>query len=198
MTTDDPGIIPGVGSPNGSRRYNVTSSLIDWAHTQYDPCDLETVAQPMWWRNPVEAFSALMSMYTGNPVRLLRNIVNAFACAADLCALSWQNSSFIVLQSFQFGATKADSRFAPSQRETSLQTYAVSHRLGANLESALCYHPYGVAEWRKSPGGHCWYYNTGTIPSLSSHCNSFDFGYPTFKWCALTWIKDRVLRYWYP
>ena len=23
------------------RRYNVTSSLIGWAHTQYDPCNVE-------------------------------------------------------------------------------------------------------------------------------------------------------------
>ena len=32
---------------------------------------------------------------------------------------------------------RVDSRFAPSQWETSLQTNAVSHWLGANLESAL-------------------------------------------------------------
>ena len=32
---------------------------------------------------------------------------------------------------------KADSRFAPSQWETSLQSNAVSNWLGANLESAL-------------------------------------------------------------
>ena len=31
----------------------------------------------------------------------------------------------------------ADSRLAPSQRETSLQSNAVSHWLGASLESAL-------------------------------------------------------------
>ena len=37
-----------------------------------------------------------------------------------------------------FHATvRADSRFMPSQRETSLQSNAVSHWLGANLESAL-------------------------------------------------------------
>ena len=33
---------------------------------------------------------------------------------------------------------RADSRLAPSQRETSLQSNAVSHWLGANLELALC------------------------------------------------------------
>ena len=32
---------------------------------------------------------------------------------------------------------RADSRFAPSQWETSLQRNAVSHWLGANLDSAL-------------------------------------------------------------
>ena len=35
------------------------------------------------------------------------------------------------------GELKADSRFAPSQWETSLQSNGVSHWLGANLESAL-------------------------------------------------------------
>ena len=35
------------------------------------------------------------------------------------------------------GNFRADSRFAPSQWETSLQSNAVSHWLGANLESAL-------------------------------------------------------------
>ena len=34
--------------------------------------------------------------------------------------------------------SRVDSRFAPSQCETSLQSNAVSHWLGANLESALC------------------------------------------------------------
>ena len=32
---------------------------------------------------------------------------------------------------------RADSKFAPSHLETSLQSNAVSHWLGANLESAL-------------------------------------------------------------
>ena len=34
--------------------------------------------------------------------------------------------------------SRVDSRFAPSQCETLLQSNAVSHWLGANLESALC------------------------------------------------------------
>ena len=36
-------------------------------------------------------------------------------------------------------STSADSRFAPSQWETLLQSNTVSHWLGANLESALYY-----------------------------------------------------------
>ena len=41
----------------------------------------------------------------------------------------------------------ADSRLAPSQWETSLQSNAVSHWLGANLESALCLY----LVWLKTP-----------------------------------------------
>ena len=33
-----PGIILYMRPANGRRRYNVTSSLIGWAHTQSDPC----------------------------------------------------------------------------------------------------------------------------------------------------------------
>ena len=44
----------------------------------------------------------------------------------------------LYLWSFEIGYSRmADSRLAPSQRETSLQSNAVSHWLGANLESAL-------------------------------------------------------------
>ena len=39
---------------------------------------------------------------------------------------------------------RADSRLAPSQWETSLQSNAVSHWLGANLESALAYIRYHI------------------------------------------------------
>ena len=41
------------------------------------------------------------------------------------------------------GCQFCDSRLAPSQWETSLQSNAVSHWLGANLESALCYGQWG-------------------------------------------------------
>ena len=35
----NPGIILCMGSANERQRYNVTSSLIGWAHTEYDPCN---------------------------------------------------------------------------------------------------------------------------------------------------------------
>ena len=41
------------------------------------------------------------------------------------------------LHCWHSGSFRADSRLAPSQWETSLQSNAVSHWLGANLESAL-------------------------------------------------------------
>ena len=41
------------------------------------------------------------------------------------------------------GCQFCDSRLAPSQWETSLQSNAVSYWLGANLESALCYGQWG-------------------------------------------------------
>ena len=47
---------------------------------------------------------------------------------------------------------RADFRLAPSQWETSLQSNAVSHWLGANLETALHFtHMIGISPWEKSP-----------------------------------------------
>ena len=42
---------------------------------------------------------------------------------------------------YPYNIYRADSRLAPSQWETSLQSNAVSHWLGTNLESALIYYP---------------------------------------------------------
>ena len=49
----------------------------------------------------------------------------------------WETSLQSNTVSHWLGANLADSRSAPSQWETSLQSNAVSHWLGANLESAL-------------------------------------------------------------
>ena len=44
---------------------------------------------------------------------------------------------------------KADSRLAPSQWETSLQSNGISHWLGANLESAVWVVAYGgIDVWK--------------------------------------------------
>ena len=56
----------------------------------------------------------------------------------------------------------ADSRFAPSQWETSLQSNAVSHWLGANLESA----PYFIMDMQYVPYG--WLTVTDTWPQCVS------------------------------
>ena len=54
--------------------------------------------------------------------------------------LYWHNMGQV--PSSQWGQCwyRADSRFVPSQWETSVQSNAISHWLGANLESALWYH----------------------------------------------------------
>ena len=59
-----------------------------------------------------------------------------------------------VISPFQVASiiiTRADSRLAPSQWETSLQSNEVSHWLGANLESALYYHPPGTNNRHYNP-----------------------------------------------
>ena len=61
---------------------------------------------------------------------------------------------------------RADSRFAPSQWETSLQSNAVSHWLGANLESALM-------SW-KNMGSQC-SESIGHIVVLLNNGNILDF-----------------------
>ena len=58
-----------------------------------------------------------------------------------------------ILRSFLLGRyDRADSRFAPSQWETSLQSNAVSHWLVANLESAM----YEIVSWRYASGYLMW------------------------------------------
>ena len=59
----------------------------------------------------------------------------------DCLASYWQScdKSHVLWKHYkEAGCCRADSRLAISQWETSLQNNAVSHWLGANLESALC------------------------------------------------------------
>ena len=60
-------------------------------------------------------------------------LINSYIC--HICVTS--NCDSGNCDTHPFGYCRADSRFAPSQWETSLQSNAVSHWLGANLESAL-------------------------------------------------------------
>ena len=77
-------------------------------------------------------------MYDGNKFR--KNLLtvpeqyNGVSKAFKQCVLDDNKSS----RRADVYANTADSRFAPNQRETSLQNNTVSHSLGANVESALC------------------------------------------------------------
>ena len=58
-----------------------------------------------------------------------------FLWAVEFCGTFWLKSNTTWCPSIN--QCMADFRFAPSQWETSLQSNAVSHWLGANLDSAL-------------------------------------------------------------
>ena len=87
---------------------------------------------------------------TGNPVYIIQNsrkspstalhLVNVKLFLVDFKSVSWLDCP-IVQSLFLRGIShvnRADSRFSPIQWETALQSNAVSHWLGANLELALC------------------------------------------------------------
>ena len=74
--------------------------------------------------------------------------------------------------------SRADSRFAPSQWETSLQSNAVSHWLGVNLESALlfCVWPLNVRHipkhvcvWKLLFVAEIYICNAHTVQTRSDH-----------------------------
>ena len=89
----------------------------------------------------------------------------------------------------------ADSRLAPSQWETSLQSNAVSHWLGANLESTL-YYIYWDSDcvlnlsWR----GFCWRYDPSTCTGAHTLYEVFKIwptgvthGHHQQKYVLVTW-----------
>ena len=78
---------------------------------------------------------------------------------------------------------RADSRFAPSQWETSLQSNAVSHWLGANLESAL----YIVIL-------HTWCSVTGRTSSLNS-LKTPNISLLRGSWCIEAETKWRTISW---
>ena len=59
-------------------------------------------------------------------------------------SFNWFNVHILIFHEYRL---RADSRLAPSQWETSLQSNAISHWLGANLESALRLHQYHACWW---------------------------------------------------
>ena len=65
-------------------------------------------------------------VYGGSSQLSWDDCMTAFSALSKFCMDGWDNIF-----------TGADSRFAPSQRETSLQSNAASHCLSANLELAL-------------------------------------------------------------
>ena len=48
------GIILGMGPTNERRCYIVTSCLVGWPHTQYDPCTSISQISPLYWRHELE------------------------------------------------------------------------------------------------------------------------------------------------
>ena len=99
----------------------------------------------------------------------------------------WDFFSNVILSSSRWGIIglqiRADSRLAPSQWKTSLQSNAVSHWLGANLESALhiitwCpagttpfQKPMMVPFWRKFC--HWLHFSVQPAMTISSKCGDF-------------------------
>ena len=76
----------------------------------------------------------------------------------------------------QYGhdTVRAESRLAPSQWEMSLQSNAISHWLGANLESALYYHCHG---------------------SLILECSRFSPEYSHFVLLILLWSATHITHW---
>ena len=106
-----------------------------------------------------------------------------YGSSAQWIAVIWK------VQPFQrWICCRADSRFAPSQWETSLLCNAVSHWLGANLESALC------CTW-KQLGTHATVHHQCTLKTSVKNvevrikwptfCRWQKMHFPTWKGCLL-------------
>ena len=68
-------------------------------------------------------------------MQTLTSLVALYVVVMTICAIEKISTiTTLVLSAYTF---RGDSRFTPSQWETSLQSNAVSHWLGANLESSL-------------------------------------------------------------
>ena len=95
----------------------------------------------------------IMSLYLtdkNNPVNIRQQSTQRDVCSClPLCQWSvhWHKTRHVRAWAPQPRTPRVDSKFAPSQWETSLQSNAVSHRLGANLEPALTPLPRGCLYW---------------------------------------------------
>ena len=112
------------------------SSGIVFRHIPHDYIDdKSTMGQVMAWCNkslPEPMLTQILVTIWYHPTTMSQHI------EAWTKWLPFSNKSSMMRGQYHI---RADSRLAPSQWETSLQSNAVSHWLGANLESTLS-HPY--------------------------------------------------------
>ena len=115
------------------------------------------------------------------------------------CYSSFQSWFSLVSIFFNRMHIRADSRFVPSRWETSLQCNAVSHWLGANLETAPYTYAFGyvwsLQYWKHiifTGGGHdhihqrdlfYWYTLSKVRASTGNYYVTFHF----FLWVAITY-----------
>ena len=79
------GIILSMGSGNGRRLYSVTSSLVDWAHTENEHCEAETILRM------IPEFIVTQQLYRKQLIVIIIN-ANIFQprqqCCRDACQIS--------------------------------------------------------------------------------------------------------------
>ena len=106
---------------------------------------------------------------------------------------------FILHHNILWVYSRADSRLAPSQWETSLQRNSISHWLGANLESALYSITYSMTVIKVEHIDYTWILQMTTHSSpfhtLSPRQNGCHFLDNIFKYIFLTkniWISIKI------
>ena len=118
--------------------------------------------------------SHCVKVHPKGQVRVLRFVV--FSCGlVPIFSITFRITSLALRQSW---SQDWFYRFAPSQRETSLQSNAVSHWLSANLESALWSSASGaklnnVDKWITVIHQDVWY-NQNNTQTLKEKCCYFD------------------------
>ena len=90
-----------------------------------------------FWLNMVAIVIDGFNAYLISRVNVQSSLIEYTICLECIDIYNWCHFRLICKKLVNFIWCKTDSRFAPSQWETSLQSNAVSHWLGANQESAL-------------------------------------------------------------